>query len=164
MNRRRALVAAVTPALLLGLQGLAYAKRDVDYEPPPYFERLWLSLVGVFPVAMLVVLVCGVIAALFTGLPKPATRKLLIVSVVLFICGSVVAAMDGLNDERWNPVLLASCFLALIPGFTLFLNSERPRPVVFVLVALVIAVPTWIGLNLLGEFWQEWASAHGIPA
>jgi hypothetical protein len=152
------------PALFLGLQGLAYAKRAMDYEPPPYFSRLSLSLVGVLPLAVLVVLVCGLGAALFTSLPKPATRKLVIGSGVLFVCGCVVAALDGLNDEGWDPAFLASGFLALIPGVTLYLNSARPRPVGFALIALVLAVPSWLGLVLLGDLWQGWARAHGIPA
>ena len=164
MNRRRALVAAVTPALFLGLQRLAYAKKEIDYEPPPYFERLCLSLTQTLPLAVLVVLVCGAGAIWLSGLPKPATRRLLEISGRLFVFGCIFAAMDDLNDELWNPVFRVSCFLALIPGIAMTLNSEESNRGCFVLLTPVIAAPTFVALILLGDLLQSWAMAHGFPA
>jgi hypothetical protein len=163
LNRRRALVAAITPALFLGLEGLAYAKKDVDYEPPPYFDRLCLSLTQTLPLAVLVVLVCAAGAILFSGLPKPATRRLLEISGRLFFFGCVLAAMDGFNDELWNPVFRVSCFLSPIPVVALYLNSEESTRGCFVMLAPVIVLPTLLALIILGGLLQDWAMAHGLP-
>lgn len=165
MNRLRTRIAAVTPALFLGLEGLAYAKKEVDYEPPPYFDRLCLSLTQTLPLAVLVVLVCAAGAILFSGLPKPATRRLLEISGRLFFFGCVFAATDGFNDELWNPVFRVSCFLSPIPVVALYLNSkEDSTRGCFVMLAPVIAVPTLIALLFLGGSLQDWAMAHGFPA
>ena len=164
MNRRRARVATVTSALFLGLQGLAYAKRDPEYPPPPFFDRLCLSLTQTLPLAVLVVLVCAAGAILFSGLPKPATRRLLEISGRLFFFGCIFAATDGFNDELWNPVFRVSCFLAVIPVVAVYLNSAESKRGCFVMLAPVIAIPTWIALMILGDVLQHYAMAHGLPA
>jgi hypothetical protein len=165
LSRHRALIAAATPALFLGLQGVAYAKRDPEYPPPPYFERLGLSFTQTLPLAVLVVLVCGVGAIWLSGLPKPATRRLLEISGRLFVFGCFFAAMDDWNDELWNPVFRVSCFLSPIPVVALYLNSkEDSTRGCFVMLAPVIAAPTLIALLFLGGSLQDWAMAHGLPA
>ena len=156
------LAAWILPGLLL-LARLAHAKREFDYVPPPFLERFGRSVVGVVPLAALVVLVCMVLIVTVAAVPRSAIGRFLKISCCLVIAGSLLAACDGLNDEGLEPWFLATFLVAPLPSISLLLLRPPPRPVELQLLAVFVVFPTWLVLVIIGPTWQHWAVRHGIP-
>ncbi len=142
----------------------AWAKREDDYVAPFYAARVLYSLVGVVPLAAVLVGICaGGMLRLSVLMPPPLGRFLKI-SIYLVIAGCLFAALDDLNDEISQPWFAASFFVAFIPGVALCLGAEESQWSTPLPLAAFLTVVTWIVLVLVGTSWQFWAVHHGIPA
>lgn len=164
MTRRSLQPLLLAMAAFAGASAPAWAKRENDYVAPFYGARVLYSLVGVIPLAALLIAICAVGMLRLSARMAPPLRRFLKISACLVIAGCLFAALDDLNDELWQPWLGASCFVAFIPGVALCLGAEPSRWTTPLPLAAFLTVVTWIVLVLAGTSWQVWAVQHGIPA
>lgn len=145
--RSRVIAAVVLQALMATASASAKRAYEPGFNPPPYLERVFHAVLGLGPLALMIVAIC---AAVMRDLERPmsAVRALAVRSIGLVVAGSLLAATDELNDELYQPWFFGSFFLALIPSVAIWISAER-RSWWVELAALLSAVPTWIAIIFL---------------
>jgi hypothetical protein len=167
MTRRSLRPLLLTLAACAVASSPAWAKRDEDYVAPIYPARLLYSLIGVVPLAAVLIAVCALVMRWLSPRPSPPFRRFLKIAACLVIAGCLFAALDDLNDELWQPWFAASFFIAFIPAVALFLGSESGQMSNFLPLPLPLAafltVVTWFTLVFAGTTWQVWGFERGLP-
>lgn len=153
----------VALAAFAGAGAPVWAKREIDYVPPPYGARILYALIGVIPLAAVLLGICALGMRRLSVLADPPIRRFLKISGLLVVAGCLFAALDGLNDELWDPWFGAACFVAFAPAVALYLGAERPRRFGPLALAAILTVITWFALVLVGQSWQYWAFERGFP-
>ncbi len=150
--------------VLAAMPEIAVAKRIAGFVPPPYWARFFISLLTLVPVAALRAATSYLGAKQLDRVTCQARRLWLLgASVVLTAAGAGWAASDGYNDELWSPYVTGSLALSLLVPLAVVFLTKRWNTWVRVLVAVLIAVPSWFVTTRIAMGWQFWGMSKGLP-
>ncbi|WP_027360793.1 hypothetical protein [Desulforegula conservatrix] len=142
----------------------AFAKKVIDYIPPPYWMRYLISVLTILPIAIIFGSISYfAIKLIEKEIPVKKRNYFSCFVLVVALISCAFSANDSLNDEMWNPYFMGANFLSLIIPFVAVYLLTKIKLWARLLLSIMLLIPAWWIVAFATMGWQFFGIIIGLP-